>query len=180
MSRIGSKEIALPADVTVNVGAAEFEVKGPKGALRFPLFPEVQLKVADGRAQVAQTGRGDGRRASALHGLVRAHLNNMVIGVTQGYSKSLEIQGTGWNVKAAGKGIELALGFCHPVKFEPPDGVNVKVVSATELEISGVDKQAVGQFAAEVRAARPPEPYKGKGVRYKGEEVRRKVGKSLA
>ncbi|TAH34940.1 MAG: 50S ribosomal protein L6 [Planctomycetota bacterium] len=180
MSRIGSKEVSIPAGVTVTVASAELEVKGPKGTLRFPLFPEVRVQVDGATARVSQSGAGDGRRAAALHGLVRAYLNNMVTGVSQGYSKSLEIQGTGWNAKPAGSGAELALGFSASVKVQPPAGVTLTVVSPTEIQVSGADKQAVGQFAADLRAIRPPEPYKGKGIRYKGEEVRRKVGKSLA
>lgn len=159
---------------------SEVQVKGPKGNLSFPLFPEVAVAIEGDAALVTQTGAGSSKNAGALHGLVRAHLANMVEGVTQGFTKALEIQGTGWNAKPAGQGIELQIGFCHTVKCDPPAGVEVSLPSPTEIVITGPDKQAVGQFAANVRAVRPPEPYKGKGIRYKDEVVRRKAGKALA
>lgn len=180
MSRIGNKEVKLPSGVTVEATANAVEVKGPKGNLSFPLFPEVQVEVEDGVVKVSRTGAGSSKNASAFHGLVRAHINNMVIGVTEGYSKELEIHGTGWNAKPSGQGIEMQIGFCHTVICTPPEGVSVECVNPTTIKVSGIDKQAVGQFAANIRRVRPPEPYKGKGIRYVGEYVRRKAGKSLA
>ena len=180
MSRIGVQEVVLPAGVSVEVNSEGFEVKGAKGAITFPLFPEVGIEQEDNIVRVVRTGAGSATKASALHGLVRAHLANMVEGVTNGYTKTLEIIGTGWNAKPMGKGIELQIGFCHPVQCDPPEGVEVSLTSPTEVVVSGYDKHQVGQFAANIRRVRPPEPYKGKGIRYKGELVRRKVGKSLA
>lgn len=179
MSRLGRKEVPIPAGVKVSVGPQGIEVSGPKGSLRFPVFPEVTVEVGESAARVSRAGRGDARRAAAIHGLVRAHLANMVVGVTRGFSRSLEIHGTGWSARAAGKGVELIVGHSRAVVLEPPPGVAVAVVSPTEIAVSGADKQAVGEFAARLRAVRPPEPYKGKGIRYKGEEIRRKVGKAL-
>jgi large subunit ribosomal protein L6 len=180
MSRIGTTPVNVPNGVTITPQASAVEVKGPKGTLSFPLFPEVQVAVEGEIAKVSLTGAGAAKKASALHGLVRAHLQNMVIGVTDGYSKVLEIHGTGWNAKPKGQGLELQIGFCHTVDCTPPEGVTVELNSPTEIKVSGIDKQAVGQFAANVRAVRPPEPYKGKGIRYQGEVVRQKAGKSLA
>ncbi len=180
MSRIGRQPVSFPSGVTVTVNPTEVGVKGPKGELSFPLLPEVTVEVADGVATVVQTGKGSEKEASARHGLVRAHLANMVEGVTEGFSKSLEIIGTGWGAKPAGQGIDLEIGFCHPIHFDPPSGVSITLDSQTKITVSGADKQAVGQLAASIRRSRPPEPYKGKGVRYAGEFVRRKVGKSLS
>ncbi|MDA0666664.1 MAG: 50S ribosomal protein L6 [Planctomycetota bacterium] len=179
MSRIGNKEVTLPAGVTVTVKASSVEVKGSKGQLTFPLFPEVSVAVEGEIVKVSQTGAGSSKNAGALHGLVRANIANMVVGVTEGYSKGLEIQGTGWNAKPNGTGIEMQIGFCHTVICTPPEGVSVQCTNPTTLLVSGIDKQAVGQFAANIRRVRPPEPYKGKGIRYKDEFVRRKAGKSL-
>jgi large subunit ribosomal protein L6 len=179
MSRIARQELPLPSGVTLTVNRRSVEVKGPKGTLQFPLFPEVEVELAENSAQVKRTGAGSTAKASALAGLVRAHLGNMVVGVTEGFAKTLEIVGTGWNAKQNGKGVEMQIGFCHTVKCDPPEGITVAVTTPTELTISGADKQMVGQFAAVIRAVRPPEPYKGKGIRYKGENVRRKAGKSV-
>jgi len=178
MSRIGKTPVPLPSGVTVKVAGDSFEVHGPKGSLRFPLFPEVAIRVEDGVAYVERTGAGGERQARAYHGLVRAHLANMVQGVSEGFTKVLEIVGTGWNAKVQGNAVELQIGFCHPVVCTAPEGVTVTVPTPNQIVISGPDKQKVGQFAANVRRVRPPEPYKGKGIRYQGEEVRRKVGKS--
>ena len=180
MSLIGKKPVALPSGVEVQVGPSELRVRGPKGELAFPLFPEVTVEVEDGQAKVVRTGAGSERQGRALHGLVRAHLANMVRGVTEGFSRTLEIVGTGWNVKKSGNGVEMQIGFCHPVSLDPPPGIEVEVPNPQTIVVRGADKQAVGQFAANLRRVRPPEPYKGKGIRYQGEEVRRKVGKSLA
>jgi large subunit ribosomal protein L6 len=180
MSRIGKKEIAIPAGVTVTPSASSVEVKSDKGCLEFPLFPEVSVAVEDGIVRVSRTGAGAEKNAAALHGLVRAHIANMVHGVTEGYTRTLEIHGTGWNAKMSGQGIEMQIGFCHLVKCDPPEGVKVELTNPTTIVVSGIDKQAVGQFAANIRRVRPPEPYKGKGIRYIDEYVRRKAGKSLA
>jgi large subunit ribosomal protein L6 len=180
MSRIGKTPVDLPAGVEVSFTASEVSVKGPKGQLTFPLFPEISLEQEDKQVVVTRTGAGSAKTAAALHGLVRAHLQNMVVGVTEGYQKALEIHGVGWNVKQKGSGIEMQIGFCHLVECTPPEGVAVECPTATEILVSGMDKQAVGQFAANIRRVRPPEPYKGKGIRYKGEMVRRKAGKALA
>jgi len=180
MSRIGRKPVAIPNGVSVDIGGGAVKVKGPKGNLEFPLFREVTAAVEEDQVIVTQTGAGSAKEANALMGLVRAHVANMVEGVTSGFTKELEIQGVGWNAKPSGKGIELQIGFCHPVICTPPEGVSVELTSPTELVVTGADKQAVGQFAANVRRVRPPEPYKGKGIRYKDEVVRRKAGKALA
>jgi large subunit ribosomal protein L6 len=180
MSRIGNKPVSLPSGVTVDISASEVKVQGSKGSLQFPLFPEVTAEVVENEVIVKATGVGSSKKASALHGLVRAHVANMVEGVTNGYKKELEIQGVGWNCKMTGSDLELSVGFCHTVKVTPPEGVSVKLESPTAIIITGIDKHAVGQYAANVRSVRPPEPYKGKGIRYKDEQVRRKSGKSLA
>lgn len=179
MSRIGKTPVNLPSGVEVKVASDAVAVKGPKGELSFPLAPEIAVAVEDQQVVVSTTGAGGSKKASALHGLVRAHIQNMVVGVTEGYEKSLEIHGTGWNVKPKGQGIEMQIGFCHLVECTPPEGVTVECPSQTEIKVQGICKQAVGQFAANIRRVRPPEPYKGKGIRYKGEHVRRKAGKSL-
>jgi len=180
MSRIGNKPVSIPSGVTVDVSATEVKVQSSKGNLQFPLFPEVTAEVIENEVIVTATGRGSSKKSSALHGLVRAHIANMVEGVTNGYKKELEIQGVGWNCKMAGSDLELSVGFCHTVKVTPPEGVNVELKSPTEIIITGIDKHAVGQYAANIRRVRPPEPYKGKGIRYIDEHVRRKSGKSLA
>jgi len=178
MSRIGTQQVLLPSGVSVSAIGKSIQVEGPKGTLDFPLFPELQLDMQDKAVQVRPVGEAP-RRVRALWGLTRAHLANMVEGVSKGFSKTLTIIGTGWNAKASGSGIELQIGFCHTVQCNPPEGVAVSVPSPNEILISGPDKQKVGQFAANIRRVRPPEPYKGKGIRYKDEEVRRKTGKSL-
>jgi large subunit ribosomal protein L6 len=178
MSRIGKKPVPLPAGVSVTSGNEKIEVKGPKGALTFPLYPQVKVRVEGGQALVEPTGVG-GREISALHGLTRACLANMVDGVTKGFEKKLEIHGVGWNVKLEGKTLVLSVGFAHTVKVAPPKGIDVVCPTNTTITITGIDKQAVGQFAAKVRQVRPPEPYKGKGIKYAEEVVRRKAGKAF-
>ncbi len=180
MSRIGKTPVQIPAGVEVSNTASEITVKGPKGQLTFPLFPEVAVEQEDNTVVIKRSGAGSAKTGAALHGLVRAHVQNMVVGVTEGYTKALEIHGVGWNCKQKGNGIEMQIGFCHLVECMPPEGVSVECPSATDIVVSGIDKQAVGQFAANIRRVRPPEPYKGKGIRYKGEQVRRKAGKALA
>lgn len=168
----------------MQVGADAVKVTGKNGTLEFPAFREVAVSVeeSDGKSAVvvAQTGEGASSRASEIHGLVRASIANMVHGVSEGFTKELEIVGTGWNAKQEGNGINMQIGFCHPVVLAAPDGIDVKTPSPNTIVVTGADKQAVGQFAAIIRAVRPPEPYKGKGIRYKGEVVRRKAGKTVA
>jgi large subunit ribosomal protein L6 len=175
MSRIGRAPIAVPDGVEVSIDGRSVAVKGPKGELNHKLADPITIEQADGELRLARpTDRGPHR---ALHGLSRALVANMVEGVSSGFEKRLEIQGVGYRAQLKGKGIELSVGFSHPVQIDAPDGITLQVPESTEVIISGIDKQAVGQIAAEIRAVRPPEPYKGKGIRYLGEDVRRKVGK---
>ncbi len=178
MSRIGKQPIGIPDGVTVEVANGEVRVKGPKGSLRC-LVPEgIVAKVEGGRLVFERPD--DSKTARSRHGLARALANNLVIGVSIGFSKRLEIEGVGYRADVKGKVLNLLLGFSHPVSLDIPEGLNVKVDGNTKLSIAGADKQAVGQFAADVRSLRPPEPYKGKGIRYDDERIRRKVGKAGA
>ncbi len=177
MSRIGRQPVAIPAGVTCEVKNRNVSVKGPKGALSFQLPTGIEASLEAGELSFENSL---GATNSSFHGLARARVATMVEGVAKGFSKTLEIQGTGYNAQAAGKAVKLSVGFSNPRICEPPAGVSVQINSPTELVISGPDKQAVGQFAAELRSVRPPEPYKGKGIRYKGETVRRKAGKSVS
>ena len=180
MSRIGQQPITIPSGVSVDLkGSSQVAVKGPIGNLSMDLRPEVSVSVSDGTATVERTGSGSERDGRSFHGMTRAMLANMVTGVTTGFVKKLEIQGVGWNAKVQGKTLVLNIGFCHPVEMEMPDGVSIECENATSIQVSGADKQAVGQLAARIRKTRPPEPYKGKGIRYVGEYVRRKAGKSF-
>lgn len=175
MSRIGRKPVPLPEAVTVEIAPGNIAVKGPKGELRQTLSQEMSVEQSDGVVTVARpTDRGEHR---ALHGLTRSLIANMVEGVTEGFEKRLEIQGVGYRAQLKGKNLELALGFSHPVPVEAPEGIEFEVPQPTEIVIKGIDKQLVGQVAADIRKRRPPEPYKGKGIRYRGEQVLRKVGK---
>ena len=193
MSRIGKKPVPVPSGVQIAINNGTIEIKGPKGTLeqRIPAGVEVQHDQAGGTINI--TRQSDARHHRALHGLVRSLINNMVTGVTDGFSKSLEVIGVGYSAKVQGKELVLAVGFSHTVNMPIPEGLDVAEpktasvampgigsVPVTAISISGADKQKVGQFAANVRAVKPPEPYKGKGIRYKGEEVRRKVGKAMA
>ena len=177
MSRIGKMPVTIPSAVNVEASGDQVKVKGPKGELQLTLRPEVGVSVDGGTLNVSR--KGEDRQSRAFHGMTRALIANMVEGVTNGYSKTLDVHGVGWNVSVAGKKIVLNVGFCHPVELNVPDGVEVNCPSNTQITVSGADKQAVGQLAAAVRAARPPEPYKGKGVRYKDEQVKLKAGKSF-
>lgn len=179
MSRIGKMPVALPSGVSVEEKNRTITVKGPKGSLTLDLRPEMDVKIEGSEITIEPNGIGEARESRAFHGMTRALIQNMVTGVSTGYSKTLDIVGVGWNAKAAGKKLTLNIGFCHPVEFNLPDGLEVEGPSATQIIVKGIDKQAVGQFAAKVRAVRPPEPYKGKGIRYQGEYVRRKAGKSF-
>jgi large subunit ribosomal protein L6 len=175
MSRIGKKPIQLPDSVSVDVEPGRVSVKGPKGELSQALSREMRVEVSDGVLTVQRpSDRGDHR---ALHGLTRSLIANMVEGVTEGFEKRLQIQGVGYRAQLKGKALELALGFSHPVSVSAPDGIEFEVPQPTEIVIRGIDKQLVGEVAAGIRKKRPPEPYKGKGIRYEGEYVRRKVGK---
>jgi len=175
MSRIGKKPVTVPEGVDIDVGSGLVSVKGPKGALSQVISRDMKVAVADGTLTVERpTDRGEHR---ALHGLTRSLIANMVEGVTNGYEKRLEIQGVGYRAALSGRNLNLSVGFSHPVQVEAPEGVEFEVPQQTEVIVRGIDKQAVGEMAARIRRVRPPEPYKGKGIRYAGEQVRRKVGK---
>ena len=178
MSRIGRAPIAIPSGVTVQYKDGEMAVKGPKGSLRETLPKVIEVQIGD--AEVRFTRPDDRSEYRALHGLARALTANMVTGVTKGFEKDLELQGIGYRAEAKGKSLNLLLGFSHPVELAVPQGLSVSVEANTKIKVEGISKQQVGQFAADIRALRPPEPYKGKGVRYLGEHVRRKVGKTGA
>ena len=178
MSRIGRLPVAIPSGVTVEEKNQKVTVKGPKGALEIELRPEIEVKLE--KAQVLVQTRGEvTRQVRAYHGMTRAILNNMMEGVTKGYVRNLEIQGVGWNAALAGKKLVLSVGYCNPVEMPIPEGLTVEAPKPTNISVKGPDKQLVGQFAAAVRAQRPPEPYKGKGIRYEGEYVRKKQGKTF-
>ena len=176
MSRIGRLPIAVPAGVTVDIDGRAVKVKGPKGELSLNVAAPIEVTLEDG--QVLVTRPDDERASRSLHGLTRTLISNQIIGVTDGYSKGLEIVGTGYRVQAKGSSLEFALGFSHPITFDPPAGISFEVEGNTKVTVRGIDKQAVGEVAANIRKLRKPEPYKGKGVRYAGEVVRRKAGKS--
>ena len=176
MSRVGKKPIAAVKGVDIKVASGLVTVKGPKGELKMALSDEVGVKVENG--EVTVTARNpDERKSKAMWGTVRANIQNMVTGVTTGFTKDLELQGVGYRAAMKGKDLELSLGYSHPVVYKAPAGITFASAKPTEIKISGADKQAVGQVAAEIRSYRPPEPYKGKGVRKVGEFVRRKEGK---
>jgi large subunit ribosomal protein L6 len=176
MSRIGRVPVPVPAGVDVTIDGAAVRITGPKGALTHTVAAPITVAQEDGTLVVT---RPDDERASrSLHGLTRTLLANMVTGVTEGYTKRLEIVGTGYRVTARGENLEFALGFSHPVNITPPAGITFAVETPTRFSVSGIDKQQVGEVAANIRKIRKPEPYKGKGVRYAGEVVRRKVGKA--
>ncbi len=177
MSRIGKQPVPVPSGVTVEVQGKDVRVQGPKGELRLAVRPEVDVAFADG--QVTVTASAASRQARAYHGLTRALLNNMVVGVAQGYSRQLDIIGVGWNAEVQGQKVVLNVGYADPVNVAIPDGIEVNTPNPTTIIVSGPDKQAVGQLAARIRKSRPPEPYKGKGVRYAGEQVRQKSGKTF-
>ncbi len=178
MSRIGKQPIAIPDGVSVNVANGEIQVKGPKGNLSCVVPEGIGAKVEDGRLVFERPK--DTKDLRARQGLARSLANNMVVGVSKGFTKRLEIEGVGYRAEVQGKVLNLLLGFSHPVIVQIPEGLKVAVEQNTRLSIEGADKQSVGQFAADVRALRPPEPYKGKGVRYADEHIRRKVGKAGA
>lgn len=177
MSRIGRLPIPVPNGVEVAITGQDVTVKGPKGSLNHTVPSSIEIvKEADGTLTVTRID--DEQQTRGLHGLTRTLINNMVVGVTEGYSKTLEIVGTGYRVQAKGADLEFALGFSHPVHVPAPQGISFEVQAPTRFVVSGIDKQQVGEVAANIRKIRKPEPYKGKGVRYQGEVVRRKVGKA--
>jgi large subunit ribosomal protein L6 len=175
MSRIGRLPIEIPSGVDIQVEPGQVRVKGPKGELSQHVSPDLSIEREDSTLRVTRpTDRGEHR---ALHGLTRSLIFNMVQGVTEGFEKQLEIQGVGYRAQLRGKSLELALGYSHPVRMEAPEGIEFEVPQPTQVIVRGIDKQAVGEIAAQIRKLRPPEPYKGKGIRYAGEYVARKVGK---
>jgi large subunit ribosomal protein L6 len=177
MSRIGKQPVVVPSGVDVNISGADISVKGPQGVLTMTVPGEIAVAKDD--ATLVVTRPNDERQNRALHGLVRSLLNNMVTGVTAGFTKELEIVGVGYRAQAKGpKAIELALGFSHPVNIDAPEGITFEVPAPTRIIVKGIDKELVGQVAANIRKIRKPEPYKGKGVRYLGEYVARKAGKA--
>jgi large subunit ribosomal protein L6 len=175
MSRIGKKPIPVPEGVTVSVGPGRVTVNGPRGELAQVVSQRMEIAEEDGTLTVTRpTDRGEDR---AIHGLTRSLVANMVEGVTDGFERRLEITGVGYRAKLSGKALELSVGYSHPVAVPAPDGIEFEVPQQTEIVVRGIDKQLVGEIAARIRRVRPPEPYKGKGIRYAGEHVRRKVGK---
>jgi large subunit ribosomal protein L6 len=176
MSRVGKLPIAIPAGVDVDVKGSHVKVKGPKGELERDVTPVLSIVTEEGQVRVERPD--DEKRTRELHGLTRTLINNMVVGVTDGYSRNLEIQGVGYRAQLVGKKLQLNLGYSHPIEIDPPEGITFAVETPTKVAVTGIDKELVGRIAAQVRAARKPEPYKGKGVRYAGEVVRRKAGKA--
>jgi large subunit ribosomal protein L6 len=180
MSRIGKQPVVLPAGVKVKLDGGKIFVEGPKGAkLEMSWHPSMKVTLDDKTKTVCIERPNDDRFSRALHGLTRSLINNMVVGVTKGYEKRLKIEGIGYQARKDGTAVVLTVGYANAIKHTPPDGVSVDLPDPTTIVVKGADKQKVGQFAAEVRASRKPEPYKGKGVRYEGETVRRKEGKSF-
>ena len=177
MSRIGNQTISLPEKVSLKIDDAHVTVEGPKGSLEWDMPQGVTISQEDG--VITLTRASNDRRDKAMHGLARSLVSNMVEGVSNGFVRELEIQGVGFRATVKGKLLDLSLGFSHPVEHPIPEGLTVTVAENTQIKVEGIDKQLVGQFAADVRSYYPPEPYKGKGVRYKGEYVRRKAGKSV-
>jgi large subunit ribosomal protein L6 len=178
MSRIGRKPVTVPKGVTVQLQGHDVAVKGPRGELRRRLHPDMQIALD--KDQFTVTRPSEEKRHKALHGLTRTLVQNMVEGVSKGFIKTLEIQGVGYKAEAKPYGVNLVVGYSHPVKYEAPKGIKISVDNNTVVKVEGADKELVGQVAAELRSVRPPEPYKGKGIRYQGEQVRRKAGKTGA
>jgi large subunit ribosomal protein L6 len=177
MSRIGKLPIPVPSGVDVKIDGQEISVKGPKGTLAHTIAEPITVE-RDEDGVLAVKRPDDERRSRALHGLTRSLVNNLVVGVTEGYEKKLEIHGVGYRVLLKGSDLEFSLGFSHPVKVTPPEGITFTVEGPTKFSVQGIDKQRVGEVAANIRKLRKPDPYKGKGVRYAGEKIRRKVGKT--
>jgi len=175
MSRIGKKQVAIPDGVTATLAEGVVAVKGPKGELSLALVDDVSVEIAD--ASIAVKPRADSKQARSMWGMQRSLISNLVEGVSKGFSKDLELKGTGYRAQMQGKDLKLSLGFSHEIIYTPPEGVSIACPSQTQITISGIDKQKVGQSAAVIRSYRPPEPYKGKGVRYKDEYIFMKEGK---
>lgn len=178
MSRIGKKVIAVPKDVKAGVFDGAVQIEGPKGKLNFKLSPRISVEVKDGILSVTRVQ--DTKLDRSLHGLTRALIANMIIGVTQGYMKEMEIIGVGFKAAVQGNKLNLVLGFSHPVNINIPEGIKIETPKPTQVVVRGIDKEKVGEIAAEIRSVYPPEPYKGKGIRYVGEHVKKKVGKAQA
>ena len=176
MSRIGRLPVAIPSGVDITIDGRTVTVKGPKGELSHDVA--APITVAKGEDGIEVTRPNDERESRSLHGLTRTLINNMVLGVTEGYEKRLEIHGTGYRVQARGSNLEFALGYSHPITVEPPAGITFAVENQTRFAVQGIDKQLVGEVAANIRKLRKPDPYKAKGIRYAGEQIRRKVGKA--
>ena len=176
MSRIGKTPVVLPKGIEVKQANGTLSVKGPKGSLEFNAHPDMKVVIDGGEVRVERPS--DEKEHRALHGLTRSLIANMVTGVTDGFAKTLEIVGVGYRADVSGKSVILNVGFSHTIDYKPVDGVSIECPNQTTIVVSGIDKQKVGQAAAEIRAFRPPEPYKGKGIRYQGEHVRRKAGKT--
>ncbi len=178
MSRIGRAPVTVPSGVNVDIKKTEVVVKGSKGQLTVPVSPRLTVKQEDGEIHVERPT--DNRNDRAQHGLARSLINNAIVGVTEGFTRNLQIQGVGYRCAMKGQNLELALGFSHPVVITPPEGITIAAPEATRITVSGIDKQLVGQVAANIREVRPPDSYHGKGVRYEGEQVRLKAGKAAA
>ncbi|MFN0158520.1 MAG: 50S ribosomal protein L6 [Bacteroidota bacterium] len=178
MSRVGRKPVAIVTGVKVQQSGQDIKVTGPKGELSASIHPDISIEVKDNQVLVSR--HSDVKQYRALHGLWRALIQNMIKGVTEGYSRKMELVGVGYRAELKGKKLQLLLGYSHPILFQPPDGVKIEVPVQTNITVSGIDKQLVGQVAAKIRSFRPPEPYKGKGVKYEGEYIRRKAGKAAA
>ena len=176
MSRIGKLPVTIPSGVNVDIEGDEVAVKGPKGELRQRVLAHVGVKLEDGKVVVERNG--DAKEYRAAHGLTRTLVNNMIEGVSKGFRKSLEIQGVGYRASKSGEKLNLTLGYSHPVSYEAPKGITLSVEGTNRIHVDGIDKQQVGEVAAEIRKLRAPEPYKGKGIRYAGEFVRKKLGKA--
>ncbi len=177
MSRVGKLPIDIPQGVSVNINKNSVVIKGPKGELQRDFPPEITIEQKDN--QIVVTRHSDHRTHRAKHGLTRSLLNNMVVGVHSGFRRELQIEGVGYRANLKGKSLELNVGYSHPVVFNPPDGISFEVdKSGRELAVTGADKEVIGEIAAQIRRLRPPEPYKGKGIRYVGERIRRKAGKA--
>ncbi len=177
MSRIGKKPITLTNQVKANLKGQKLNIQGPKGKLEMDIHPRIKVTVQNDQIEVSRPTNI--RTDRCLHGLMRSLIQNMVVGVTEGYKKELEIEGVGFKAQVKGKTLNLALGYTHPIDYEIPEGVEVKCIKPTQLLVSGIDKQRVGQAAAEIRRFHEPEPYKGKGIHYVGEQIRRKAGKTV-
>jgi len=176
MSRIGRLPVSIPTGVDITVDGQDVKVKGPKGELALTVPAPITVEKADTAVEVKRPD--DERESRSLHGLTRSLINNMVLGVTEGYEKKMEIHGTGYRVAAKGSDLEFSLGYSHPILIQAPDGISFAVENPTRFSVQGIDKQLVGEVAANIRKLRKPDPYKGKGIRYAGEQIRRKVGKA--